>query len=87
VNSIVQYYVDQAISLTLGYKSTVTTKDVTKNILYAFSKGKPSAKALDERGELLARYPHAEIKSLYYVRVNNVGLEGTLDETCVSCAL
>lgn len=87
VNSVVQFYVDQAISLTLGYKSTVTTKDVTKNILYAFSKGKPSTKELDGRNEMLARYPHAEIKSLYYVRVNNVGLDGTQDDTCVSCAL
>lgn len=87
VNSVVQYYVDQSISLTLGYKSSVTTKDVTKNILYAFSKGKPSTKALDERGEMLARYPHAEIKSLYYVRVNNIGLDGTQNQECVSCAL
>jgi ribonucleoside-diphosphate reductase alpha chain len=87
VNSAIQFFVDQSISLTLGYKSSVTTKDVTKNILYAFSKGKPSAKALDERGEMLARYPQANIKSLYYVRVHNVGLEGTQDETCVSCSL
>jgi ribonucleoside-diphosphate reductase alpha chain len=87
VNSVIQFYVDQAISLTLGYHSTVTTKDVTKNILYAFSKGKSSKKALDERGELLAKFPSAPIKSLYYVRVNNVGLEGTRDMECVSCAL
>lgn len=87
VNSVIQFYVDQSISLTLGYKSTVTTKDVTKNILYAFSKGKPSGKELDERGVVLAKFPQAEIKTLYYVRVNNVGLEGTQDMECVSCAL
>lgn len=87
VNSVIQYYVDQSISLTLGYKSTVTTKDVTKNILYAFSKGKGNKKAVDSRGEVLAKFPAAEIKSLYYVRVNNVGLEGVQDMECVSCAL
>lgn len=86
VNSVIQFYVDQAISLTLGYKSTVTTKEVTKNILYAFSKGKPS-KTNDERDAVLSKYPSAEIKSLYYVRVNNIGLEGTQNEDCVSCML
>jgi ribonucleoside-diphosphate reductase alpha chain len=86
VNSVIQFYVDQSISLTLGYKSTVTTKDVTKNILYAASKGKPSKKA-DERSEMLSKYPQAEIKSLYYVRVNNVALDGTQAEECVSCML
>lgn len=85
VNSVIQFYVDQSISLTLGYKSTVTTKDVTKNIIYAFSKGKP-AKKTDERSEMLAKYPSAEIKSLYYVRVNNIALEGT-QQDCVSCML
>lgn len=87
VNSVIQYYVDQSISLTLGYKSTVTTKDVTKNILYAFSKGKSSKKVADERAEVLAKFPAAEIKTLYYVRVNNVGLAGVEDMECVSCAL
>lgn len=87
VNSVIQYYVDQSISLTLGYKSTVTTKDVTKNILYAFSKGKSSKKAADERAEVLAKFPAAEIKTLYYVRVNNIGLAGVEDMECVSCAL
>lgn len=86
VNSVIQFYVDQAISLTLGYKSTVTTKDVTKNILYAWSKGKPAKKA-DERSAMLAKYPSAEIKTLYYVRVNNIGLEGAQAQNCVSCEL
>lgn len=87
VNSIVQYHTDQSISLTLGYKSEATTRDVSRNVLYAFSKGKPSKKELDERGLVLAKYPQAEIKTLYYVRVNNVGLAGTQNEECVSCAL
>lgn len=88
VNSVIQFYVDQAISLTLGYKSTVTTKDVTKNILYAFGKGKPAKKIEDPaRYEMLSKYPSAEIKSLYYVRVNNIALDGTQSEECVSCAL
>ena len=88
VNSVIQFYVDQSISLTLGYKSTVTTKDVTKNILYAFGKGKPAKRVDDpERAAMLAKYPQAEIKSLYYVRVNNVALDGTQSQECVSCAL
>jgi ribonucleoside-diphosphate reductase alpha chain len=89
VNSVIQFYVDQAISLTLGYKSTVTTKDVTKNILYAFGKGKAAKKSVNtpERDAVLNKYPSAEIKSLYYVRVNNIALDGTQSEECVSCAL
>jgi len=87
VNSAIQFYVDQSISLTLGYKSSVTTKEVSRNILYAFSKGKASKKELDERGEMLAKYPSSQVKTLYYVRVQNIGLEGTQDDTCVSCAL
>jgi len=109
VNSVVQHYVDQAISLTLGYKSDVTTKDVNKTILYAFSKGKSGrdlktalAKAVEggnenaieavkadiKRTKVLSRYPQAAIKTLYYVRVKNIGLDGTQNiEECVSCAL
>lgn len=86
IASILQYYVDQSMSLTLGYKNKATTKDVTKNILYAFSKGKPSTKK-HERSELLEQFPSAEIKSMYYVRVYNEALAGTQDETCVSCSI
>lgn len=88
VYSIAQYYVDQGLSLTLGYKSTSTTRDIVKNLMYAHSKGKTSTKELDERGQLLAEFPQSEIKTLYYVRVLNEDLDGIADTNeCVSCAL
>lgn len=85
VNSVIQHFVDQAISLTIGYNSSATTGDVTKIIGYAFGKGKGRAPKND-REVMLAKYPSAEIKTLYYVRVNNIALDGTQSE-CVSCAL
>lgn len=90
VNSVIQYYTDQSISLTLGYRSSATTRDVMKNILYAFAKGKPSDKAPTAaediaREKVLSKFPAAEIKTLYYVRVYNESL--VEDDTCVSCAL
>lgn len=88
VYSVAQYYVDQGMSLTLGYLSSSTTKDIVKNIMYSYSKGKPSTKELDERGKLLSKFAHAEIKTLYYVRILNESIDGVDDSNeCVSCAL
>lgn len=88
IYSIAQFHVDQGQSLTLGYKSSASTRDVVRNMMYAQSKGKPSTKELDERGRILAQYPAGEIKTFYYVRLLNEELEemGNSNE-CVSCAL
>jgi ribonucleoside-diphosphate reductase alpha chain len=75
VYSIAQYYVDQGLSLTLGYLSSNTTRDVVRNFMYAFSKGKDSGKELDERGKLLAKFNSGQIKTLYYARVLNESLD------------
>lgn len=40
VYSVAQYYVDQGLSLTLGYKSSSTTRNIVQNVMYSFSKGK-----------------------------------------------
>lgn len=89
VYSVAQYYVDQGLSLTLGYHSKATTKDIVKNYLYAFSKGKPrkEGKTASERDLMLDSYPQAEIKTLYYVRILNDNLEALQNTECVSCAL
>lgn len=88
VYSVAQYYVDQGMSLTLGYKSGATTRDIVRNIMYAQAKGKPSTKELDDRGKVLALYPNSELKTLYYVRVYNEQLgEISGGDECVSCAL
>ncbi len=59
-------YVDQGLSLTLFFKDTVTTRDINKAQIYAWSKG---------------------IKTLYYIRLRQMALEGTEVEGCVSCML
>jgi ribonucleoside-diphosphate reductase alpha chain len=87
VYSIAQYYVDQGLSLTLGYKSSATTRTLTSSYLYAFSKGKASNKELDARGVELAQYPQANIKTMYYARIQNENLEAINSNECVSCAL
>lgn len=87
VYSIAQYYVDQGLSLTLGYKGTATTRSLTSSYLYAFSKGRASSKALDERGEVLAKFPIAKIKTMYYARIQNEDLDAMNSNECVSCAL
>lgn len=87
VYSIVQFYVDQGLSLTLGYPSSSTTGAIVKNILYAASKGKASSKVPDERQEILNRYPMGEIKTFYYVRIMNENLADMSSNECVSCAL
>ena len=88
VYSVAQFYVDQGMSLTLGVKSSETTKTIVQNILYGYSKGKPSSKELDERGKVLAKFPSAEIKTFYYVRVLNESLDAlNASNECVSCAL
>lgn len=88
IYSIAQFHVDQGQSLTLGYKSSASTRDLVRNMMYAQSKGKPSTKELDERGKTLAQYPSGEIKTIYYARILNEELEemGNSNE-CVSCAL
>jgi ribonucleoside-diphosphate reductase alpha chain len=88
VYSIAQFYVDQGLSLTLGYLSSNTTKDIVKNVMYAYSKGKSSKKELDERGKVLAKFPQGEIKTIYYARILNEDIDGIADSNeCVSCAL
>lgn len=87
VYSIATYYVDQGLSLTLGYKSSATTKTIVQSMLYGFSKGKPSKKELDERGQLLASMPQQSIKTYYYARIMNENLEALAAQECVSCAL
>lgn len=90
VYSIAQFYVDQGLSLTLGYKSSATTRTLTSMYLYAFSKGKPSNKELDERGKMLEKFADvsANIKTLYYARIQNESLDGLGNANeCVSCAL
>lgn len=94
VYSIAQHYVDQGLSLTLGYDSSATTRTITSGILYAFSKGKPSKKlkegaVLSEREVMLQKFApfSSEIKALYYVRIQNNSLDGTASNECVSCAL
>ena len=88
IYSVVLHYVDQGASLTLGYKSSASTRDIVKNIMYAQSKGKPSSKELDERGKLLAEFGQAEIKTMYYSRILNEDLtEVNNMAECVSCAI
>ena len=87
IYSIAQFYVDQGLSLTLGYNSSSTTKVLVRSMTYAFSKGKASTKELDERGKLLAKYPSAEIKTLYYARIYNENLDALASQECVSCAI
>ena len=59
-------YVDQGLSLTMFFKDTVTTRDLNRAQIYAWTKG---------------------IKSLYYIRLRQMALEGTEVEGCVSCML
>lgn len=88
IYSVALHYVDQGASLTLGYKSSASTRDIVKNIMYAQSKGKPSTKELDERGKMLAQFGSSEIKTMYYSRVLNEDLtEMTNMAECVSCAI
>lgn len=88
VYSIAQFHTDQGLSLTLGYKSSATTRDIVKNIMYGQSKGKSSGKELDERGKVLSRFPSAELKTFYYARILNEDLDAVSNTSeCVSCAL
>lgn len=87
VYAIAQFYVDQGLSLTLGYPSSATTKNIVQNMLYAFSKGKKSSKEPDDRQKVLNVFPTAEIKTLYYVRLMNENLADMANNECVSCAL
>lgn len=88
VYSIAQFHTDQGLSLTLGYKSSATTRDIVKNIMYGQSKGKSSGKELDERGKVLSRFPAAELKTFYYARILNEDLDAVSNTSeCVSCAL
>ena len=64
--SVATRYVDQGLSLTMFFKDTVTTRDLNRAQIYAWTKG---------------------IKSLYYIRLRQMALEGTEVEGCVSCML
>lgn len=59
-------HVDQGLSLTLFFRDTATTRDITRAQIYAWKKG---------------------IKTLYYIRIRQMALEGTEVSGCVSCAL
>lgn len=88
IYSIAQYYIDQGLSLTLGVRSESTTASIVQNIMYGYSKGKPSSREPDDRAKLLARYPVGEIKTFYYVRVLNESLDAVSSgNECVSCSL
>ncbi|WP_022869015.1 class 1b ribonucleoside-diphosphate reductase subunit alpha [Schaalia vaccimaxillae] len=64
--AVATQHVDQGLSLTLFYPSTVTSRDINKSYIYAWRKG---------------------IKTLYYMRLRQMALEGTEVEGCVSCML
>jgi ribonucleoside-diphosphate reductase alpha chain len=85
VYSIAQYYVDQGCSLTLFFKDDITTKDINKAQVYAFSKGKWLPK--NDRAELISLFPQGEIKSLYYIRLQAQTMDELASKECVSCAL
>jgi ribonucleoside-diphosphate reductase alpha chain len=85
VYSIAQYYVDQGCSLTLFFKDDITTKDINKAQVYAFSKGKWLPKS--DRADVLKLFPQGEIKSLYYIRLQAQTMDELASKECVSCAL
>jgi ribonucleoside-diphosphate reductase alpha chain len=87
VYAIAGFYVDQGLSLTLGYKASSTTRNIVQSINYSFSKDKVATKELDERGKMLEIFPTGPIKTLYYVRVLNENLAEMESNECVSCAL
>ncbi len=64
--AVATQHVDQGLSLTLFYPDTVTTRELNRSYIYAWTKG---------------------IKTLYYVRIRQLALEGTGIEGCVSCML
>lgn len=59
-------YVDQGLSLTLFFSDNVSTRDINRAQIYAWTKG---------------------IKTLYYIRLRQLALQGTEVEGCVSCML
>ena len=95
IYSVAEYFIDQSASLTLHMPAKSGPKQINQAQLYSYSKGKPSTKARDERGQMLDRYPQAEVKTIYYYRIEADVLEGTNADTvasadfleCVSCAL
>lgn len=48
VYSIAQHYVDQGLSLTLGYRSSSTTRNIVQNTMYAYGKGKKLGTPLNQ---------------------------------------
>ena len=64
--AVATQHVDQGLSLTLFYPDTVTTRELNRSYIQAWTKG---------------------IKTLYYVRIRQMALEGTEIEGCVSCML
>ena len=86
--AVAQKHIDQAISATLFYKNTHTTRDVNKAYTYAFSRDKVK----NEYGEVALYDPRTSwksgmIKTLYYARVRATAISGTESEGCVSCAI
>ena len=59
-------HVDQGLSLTLFFKDSVTTRDINRAQIYAWTHG---------------------IKTIYYIRLRQMALEGTEVDQCVSCML
>lgn len=86
--AVAQKHVDQAMSLTLFFKSDSTTRDLNRAYIYAF--GKKSQK--NEYGETALFDPRTSwksgfIKTLYYSRIRQDALEGTGINECVSCTV
>lgn len=95
IYSVAEYFIDQSASLTVHLPAKSGPKQINQMQVYAFSKGKPSSKARDERGQMLDKYVSSEIRSLYYYRLESDILVGTNEETvassnfseCIACAL
>lgn len=90
--AVAQKHIDQAISATLFFNNTAsskaTTRDVNKAHIYAFSRDKVK----NEFGEVALYDPRTSwksgmLKSLYYLRVRTDALVGTEVENCVSCSV
>jgi ribonucleoside-diphosphate reductase alpha chain len=86
VYAIAGFYVDQGLSLTLFFKESATTRDLNMAYLYAFGKGKGKP-AKDEREAMVNSFNQGELKTIYYIRVQQQAITGTSMEECVSCAL
>lgn len=85
-------YIDQGSSMTIFFKDTVTTRDLNKAYIMAWS-GTSTFHGNDYEGAGTPWDVHrrqklgAVSKTIYYVRIRQLALEGTEVEGCVSCAI